>query len=167
MKATTFAVVVSLPLSIFAQSPSPTADEKFQRLASAYIEEELASNPERATELGDHRFDDILTDYSHASRDRILAAQKQFKIEAGALDPAQLSQTNNVDLRILKDSIDNRIFDLEELKDADWNPLVYNQSLANSLYLLVARDFDSKEKRIPNLMARSHRDGDRTNPGRD
>jgi hypothetical protein len=121
----------------------------------------------RATELGDHRFDDILTDYSHALRDRILAAQKQFKIEASALDPAQLSQTNNVDFRILKDSIDNRIFDLEELKDADWNPLVYNQSLANSLYLLVARDFDSPEKRIPNLMARPHRDGDRTNPGRD
>ncbi|HEY8650052.1 MAG TPA: DUF885 domain-containing protein [Chthoniobacterales bacterium] len=154
MKATTFAVVVSLPLSIFAQSPSPTADEKFQQLASAYIEEELASNPERATELGDHRFDDILTDYSHASRDRILAAQKQFKIKASALDPAQLSQTNNVDFRILKDSIDNRIFDLEELKDADWNPLVYNQSLANSLYLLVARDFDSPEKRIPNLKGR-------------
>jgi len=154
MKPTTFAVVVSLPLSIFAQSPSPTADEKFQQLASAYIEEELASNPERATELGDHRFDDILTDYSHASRDRLLAAQKQFKIKASALDPAQLSQTNNVDFRILKDSIDNRIFDLEELKDADWNPLVYNQSLANSLYLLVARDFDSPEKRIPNLKGR-------------
>ena len=154
MKPTTFAVVVSLPLSIFAQSPSPTADEKFQQLASAYIEEELASNPERATELGDHRFDDILTDYSHASRDRILAAQKQFKIKASALDPAQLSQTNNVDFRILKDSIDNRIFDLEELKDADWNPLVYNQSLANSLYLLVTRDFDSPEKRIPNLKGR-------------
>jgi uncharacterized protein (DUF885 family) len=154
MKATTFAVGVSLPLSIFAQSPSPTADEKFQQLASAYIEEELASNPERATELGDHRFDDILTDYSHASRDRILAAQKQFKIEASTLDPAKLSQTNNVDFRILKDSIDNRIFDLEELKDADWNPLVYNQSLANSLYLLVARDFDSPAKRILNLKAR-------------
>jgi uncharacterized protein (DUF885 family) len=80
-------------LSIFAQSPSPSAspttDERFQQLASAYIEEELGSNPEQATDLGDHRFDDILTDYSHASRDRILAAQKQFKIEAGALDQAR------------------------------------------------------------------------------
>jgi uncharacterized protein (DUF885 family) len=141
MKATTFAVAVSLPLSIFAQSPSPSAspttDEKFQQLASAYIEEELGSNLEQATELGDHRFDDILTDYSPASRVRILAAQKQFKIEASALDLVKLSQTNNVDLRILKDSIDNRIFDLEELKDVDWNPLVYNQSLANSLYLVA------------------------------
>ena len=148
-------------MSIFAQtSPSPSAssssspDEKFQQLAAAYIEAELASNPEQATELGDHRFDDVLTDYAHSTRERILAAQKQFKIEADTIDPTKLSQTNNVDLRIMKDSIDNRIFDLEELKDADWNPLVYNQSLANSLYLLVARDFDSPEKRIPNLKAR-------------
>jgi uncharacterized protein (DUF885 family) len=158
MKAITFAAVLSLPLSIFALSPSPsaspTADEKFQKLASAYIEAELSANPEQATELGDHRFDDLLSDYSHATRDRILAAQKQFKIEANTLDASKLSATNSVDLRILKDSIDNRIFELEELKDADRDPLVYMQSLANSLYLLVARDFDSPEKRIPNLRAR-------------
>jgi uncharacterized protein (DUF885 family) len=160
MKKVILTVVLSFPMSIFAQnSPTPTPapptpDERFQQLASAYIEEELSSNPEQATELGDHRFDDVLTDYSHATRDRILAAQKQFKIEADALDPAKLSATNNIDLRILKDSIDNRIFELEELKEADWNPLVYNQSLANSLYLLVARDFDTPEKRIPNLRQR-------------
>jgi uncharacterized protein (DUF885 family) len=161
MKAIAFAVVLSLPMSTFAQSsPSPSAssssspDEKFQQLAAAYIEAELASNPEQATELGDHRFDDVLTDYAHSTRERILAAQKQFKIEADTIDPTKLSQTNNVDLRIMKDSIDNRIFELTELNDADWNPLVYMQSLANSLYLLVARDFDAPEKRIPNLKAR-------------
>jgi uncharacterized protein (DUF885 family) len=161
MKAIAFAVVLSLPMSIFAQtSPSPSAssssspDEKFQQLAAAYIEAELASNPEQATELGDHRFDDVLTDYAHSTRERILAAQKQFKIKADTIDPTKLSQTNNVDLRIMKDSIDNRIFELTELNDADWNPLVYMQSLANSLYLLVERDFDAPEKRIPNLKAR-------------
>jgi len=139
-----------LPMSIFASSE----DDKFQRLASAYIEAELAANPEEATELGDHRFDDVLTDYSHATRDRILAAQRQFQIEANSIDPTKLSQVNNVDLRILKDEIEKHIFELEELKDADWNPLVYMQSLANSLYLLVARDFDTPEKRIPNLRQR-------------
>ena len=129
MKAINITLALSLPLSIFAQSPSPsaipTADERFQQLASAYIEKELASHPEQATELGDHRFDDILTDYSHVTRDRILAAQKQFQIEANAIDASKLNATNNIDLRILKENIDNRIFELEELKEADWNPLVY------------------------------------------
>src|SRR5437899_4193748 len=61
---------------------------------------------------------------------------------------------NQVDVRLLRDNFDSEIFRLEELREAEWNPLVYNQSLANSLYLLVARDFDSAEKRIPNLRSR-------------
>lgn len=155
MKAIIVSLTLAVSLSILpGKAHAASEDDKFQQLAAAYIEAELASNPEQATELGDHRFDDVLTDYSHATRDRILSAQKQFKIEANSIDPAKLSQTNNVDLRILKESIDNRIFELEELKDADWNPLVYMQSLANSLYLLVARDFDTPEKRIPNLRQR-------------
>ena len=40
------------------------------------------------------------------------------------------------------------------MKEPDWNPLVYNQSVANGLYLLVARDFDSPQSRIPNLRKR-------------
>ena len=155
MKAIKIALAVSLVMPLINSGARANPDDdKFQQMAAAYIEEELASNPEQATELGDHRFDELVTDYSHATRDKILAAQKQFRIELSALDPAKLSGPNSVDLRILKESIDNRIFELEELKEADWNPLVYNQSLANSLYLLVARDFDSPEKRIPNLRKR-------------
>src|SRR5436309_15466631 len=69
-------------------------------------------------------------------------------------DYKQLTGANQVDVRILRDNIDSEIFRLEELREAEWNPLVYNQSLANSLYVLVARDFDSAEKRIPNLRQR-------------
>src|SRR5437899_7357539 len=61
---------------------------------------------------------------------------------------------NQVDVRLLRDNVENEIFRLEELREADWNPLVYNQSLANSLYLLVARNVDSAQKRIPNLRQR-------------
>ena len=70
-------------------------------------------------------------------------------------DLSQLTGANKVDLRLLKDNIDYQIFGLEELKEWEWNPLVYNQSLANSLYLLVARDFAPAEKRIPNLRKRT------------
>src|SRR5213079_1537982 len=56
--------------------------------------------------------------------------------------------------RILKESIDYEIFRGEDLKDPEWNPLVYMQSLANSVYLLVARDFAPPEKRIPSLRQR-------------
>jgi uncharacterized protein (DUF885 family) len=155
IKPVLIAVALSLcAAALPAQAPPASEDEKFQQVAAAYIESELAANPEQATELGDHRFDDVVTDYSHANRDRLLAAEKQFQIEVNSIDPAKLSQVNNVDLRILKDNIEGRIFEMQELNEIDWDPLVYMQSLANGLYLLVARDFDTPEKRIPNLRQR-------------
>ena len=146
------ATVVSLSAANLFASPD---DERFQKLANGYIEQTLQTHPEQATELGDHRFDGRLTDYSAETRAKELASAKQFREKLNAIgNETALSKVNSVDLRILKDSVDYQIFDLEELKDADWNPLTYNQSLANSLYLLVARDFDTPEKRIPNLRKR-------------
>ena len=129
-------------------------DEAFQKIAHDYIEQYLQANPEDATELGDHRFDGQLTDYSSEARAKGLAAQKEFRNKLSAIDGLQLTDANNIDFRILKENIDYQIFRAEELREPEWNPLVYMDSLANSLYLLVARDFASPEQRIPNLRQR-------------
>ena len=154
MKPILFAVALSLLLSIFTANANPKDDE-FEKIAKDYIENYLSSHPEFATELGDHRFDGVLTDYSPETRTRMLANAKQVREALQKFDDyKQLAGSNQVDVRILRDNVEGEIFRLEELREADWNPLVYNQSLANSLYLLVARDFDSAEKRIPNLRQR-------------
>jgi uncharacterized protein (DUF885 family) len=129
-------------------------DDAFQTIAHDYIEQYLRANPEDATELGDHRFDGQLTDYSPEARAKELARQKEFRNKLNAIDGSQLTGANNIDFRILKENIDYQIFRAEELKEPEWNPLVYMDSLANSLYLLVARDFASPEQRIPNLRQR-------------
>ena len=153
MKVITLAVGLSLSLSSLIAKANPMDDE-FQKIAHEYIERELEANPEEATELGDHRFDGRLTDYSPEAQTKELATQKEFRDKLNAIDGSKVTGANNVDFRILKENIDYKIFQAEELKEPDWNPLVYNQSLANSLYLLVARDFAPPEKRIPNLRQR-------------
>jgi len=154
MKAIAITLAVSFVLPLMGVSANPKDDE-FQKIANDYVEGFLAAHPEYATELGDHRFDDQLTDYSAQTRDRLLARAKQFREALMKFnDVSQLTGANQIDVRILRDNIDNEIFELEELKESEWDPLVYMQSLANSLYLLVARDFDSPEKRIPNLRKR-------------
>jgi uncharacterized protein (DUF885 family) len=154
MKILGIAVVLSLSMSLVT-AHSNLKDGEFEKIAHDYVEGMLASHPEYATELGDHRFDDQVTDYSHPNRDRLLARAKQVRDSLQNFeDFSQLTGANQVDVRILRDNVDDEIFELEELKETDWNPLVYNQSLANGLYLLVARDFDSPEKRIPNLRKR-------------
>jgi uncharacterized protein (DUF885 family) len=154
MKMINFLVVLSLSLAFSSVLANPKDDE-FEKIAKDYVENFLSSRPEFATELGDHRFDGLLTDYSPATRARVLANAKQVREALKKFDDyKQLTGANQVDVRILRDNVDSEIFRLEELREADWNPLGYNQSLANSLYLLVARDFDSAEKRISNLRQR-------------
>src|SRR5262249_30156375 len=152
MKIPGVAAVV-LSSSILSVLATPQ-DDAFQKIAHDYIEQYLRANPEDATDLGDHRFDGQLTDYSTEARAKELATLKEVRDKLNAIDGSQLTGANNVDFRILKENIDYEIFRGEELKEPTWNPLVYMQSLANSLYLLVARDFASPEQRIPNLRQR-------------
>jgi uncharacterized protein (DUF885 family) len=148
-------IAAAAALSLSTSSTfAASQDDAFQKVAHDYVEQYLRANPEQATELGDHRFDGELADYSSEARAKDLGTQKQFRDKLNAIDGSQLTGANNIDFRILKENIDYEIFRAEELKEPKWNPLVYMQSLANSLYLLVARDFAPAEKRIPNLRQR-------------
>ena len=148
-------IALALPLAVSILNASATSqDEAFQKIAHDYVEQYSRANPEQATELGDHRFDGDLTDYSSEAQAKDLATQKEFRDKLNAIDRSQLTGANNVDFRILKESIDYEIFRGEELKEPVWDPLVYMQSLANSLYLLVARDFAPAEQRIASLRQR-------------
>src|SRR5436189_1350408 len=148
-------IAAGLVLSLaMLNAAATTKDDACEKIAHDYVEQYLRANPEDATELGDHRFDGQLTDYSPEARAKDLSTQKEFRDKLNAVDGSQLTGANNIDFRILKENIDYQIFQVEELKEPEWNPLVYMQSLANSLYLLVARDFALAEKRIPNLRQR-------------
>src|SRR5229473_1683864 len=121
MKVITLAVGLSLSLSILGAKANPKDDE-FQKIANDYVEGFLAAHPEYATELGDHRFDDQLRDYSPQTRDRLLARAKQFREALKKFaDLSQLTGANQIDAQILRDNIDNEIFELEELKESDWD----------------------------------------------
>src|SRR4051794_26362460 len=75
------------------------ADDKFQKVAGDYIQSLLETNPEYATELGDHRFDDRLTDYSEAVVAKELRGAKQIRQELEQFnDLSQLTGANKVDV---------------------------------------------------------------------
>src|SRR5215216_5752329 len=107
------AVLLLSILNTFATSQ----DDTFQKVAHDYVERYLRANPEQATELGDHRFDGELTDYSAGARAKDLATQKEFRDKLNAIDSSQLTGANNIDFRILEGNIDYEIFRAEELKE--------------------------------------------------
>jgi len=154
MKLVTY--LIAGAVSLIATNLFATAeDDRFQKLAKDYIEGMLQVSPEYATSLGDHRFDDKLSDYSDEAEAKELKRAKDFRQQLEAFnDLTKLTGPNRVDVRLLKDNIDNEIFGIEELKERSWNPLMYNESLADSVYLLVARDFAPPEKRAASIKAR-------------
>src|SRR5205085_295387 len=145
-------VALALPLH---RASATAEDTNFEKIARDYIEGLLQTHPEYATELGDHRFDDKVTDYSDEAVAKELARAKHFRQQLEQFnDLKQLNDGNRVDVRLLKDNIDNEIFGMEELKEREWDPLVYMQSLANGLYLIVARDFAPAPQRAASLRKR-------------
>ena len=133
---------------------SSSADAAFEKLARASIEELLVTHPETATTLGDHRFDDRLTDYSAAAR---AAEEKSLRAQLGALqqiDAAALTGANRVDAQILRLNLEAALFQLTEERPFEWNPLSYNDSLAGSVYALTVREFAPAEQRLRNVIRR-------------
>ncbi|MFL6582897.1 MAG: DUF885 domain-containing protein [Chthoniobacterales bacterium] len=154
MKRITLAVAVCVAFPFGGAFATPQ-DTQFEKLAKDYIEGLLQTNPEYATQLGDHRFDDRLSDYSDEAVAKELARAKQFRQQLDQFnDLKQLSDANKVDVRLLKDNVDNEIFGLEELRERESDPLLYMESLANSLYLIEAREFAPARQRAASLRKR-------------
>lgn len=129
-----------------------TADQRFEALANKYIAEYLKINPEAATRLGEHKYDNLLNDYSLEGIKKERALTQEYLDKLGKIDFAKLSKTNNVDARILKHSLEAAIFQTDELRGYEWNPTFYNAG--GAINDLISRDFAPLKTRLMNAKAR-------------
>lgn len=130
------------------------ADEAFETLARGAIEELLVTNPEAATELGDHRFDARLSDYSAEARGEAEAALQRELAALAKIDRAGLTGANRIDAQILKLNLEGELFELTEERPYAWNPLSYNGSLADSVYGFTVRESLPAEQRLRSVISR-------------
>jgi uncharacterized protein (DUF885 family) len=126
-------------------------DDTFTQVANGFLDDHLSRHPDAATELGDHRFDAHLPDVSSSA----LAGERRSLDEWLARLDAEvgsLGAEHQVDAAILRNSIERRIFELDELRDDTWDPLVGNPGRA--LYMLLAREFAPLPDRLESLAGR-------------
>ena len=128
------------------------ADQEFAMLAVEYLDDRAERHPELATGLGDHRFDDRLADPSQAARDDERRSLDRWTARLGAVDVTALSAEHRVDAAMLADSVARRIFELDELAEHTWNPLLANPGRA--IYQLLARDFAPLPDRLTSVAGR-------------
>jgi uncharacterized protein (DUF885 family) len=137
---------------ILSNASIESADKRFEALAKKYIEQLLEMNPETATNLGDHRFDNRLDDYSLKGVERDRAFNQKYLKALGAIPAARLSQVNSVDYRIMRNRLEYNLFQLEELREYEWNPLRYN--IGGAIYALISRDFAPLKERMLSVKER-------------
>ncbi|MFL6115472.1 MAG: DUF885 domain-containing protein [Catenulispora sp.] len=116
-----------------------TSDSTFERLAAVILDGLWDRHPDWAGELGLHEYDARLPDHSAEG----LAAQSAWLAErAGDLagiDTATLSVQNRADAAILATQLAVMRFQIDELREREWNPAEANPGVA--LYTLLARDY--------------------------
>jgi len=128
------------------------ADLEFARLASEYLDDRSERHPELATGLGDHRFDDRLADPSAAALADERRALDGWAAQLDALDFGVLAAEHRVDAAMMADSVARRVFELDELAEHTWNPLLANPGRA--IYQLLARDFAPLPDRLASVAGR-------------
>ena len=125
---------------------------RFHALAEDAVEDLLRLDPEWATDLGDHRFDDQLTDMSEDGLAGAAATLADHRDELDSLDAAELEPADAVDAQILRSGLDRRLFGLQQLREHAWNPLPWLPGEA--IYLLLSRDTGPVEDRLRALGGR-------------
>ncbi len=123
-----------------------SADKQFETLSQKYFEQYLASHPETATQLGDHRFDTRSSDMSLTGVAADIQLYRDTLIALENISAAQLSPAYSIDQRILRGDLESSLLSLEVIKDHEWNPLGYNP--ANGIYVLLARNYAPLSKRL-------------------
>jgi uncharacterized protein (DUF885 family) len=135
-------------------SSVPTNDTAFTAVADEYLEDLYKRQPTQATFLGIHKYDDRLDDYSRQAVTDAVAAARQFRERAAAIDPKTLSQSNQLDREQLLHAIDSRLLTLEVIRPWAKDPDTYSSGLTNTAYIMIKRAFAPPEVRLRQLIAR-------------
>ncbi|MFC8846136.1 MULTISPECIES: DUF885 domain-containing protein [unclassified Micromonospora] len=126
--------------------------EAFVPLAERIVEALLESRPGLATSAGEHRYDDRLPDLS---TDALAADRAMLKDAADALselDPDSLDTDESVDHALLTALVDRALFESDEIRSHEWDPLRHNPGPL--LHALLARPYAPADVRLTSLAGR-------------
>ncbi|MFL6278848.1 MAG: DUF885 family protein, partial [Vicinamibacterales bacterium] len=136
------------------ERPAASQDAPFTAVAGEYLDDIFRRQPTQATDLGIHKYDDRLEDYSRQGVMDAIAAARRFRDRANAIDPSALSADTELDREQLLHAIDSRILMLAVVrpwaKDAD----SYSSGVTNTAYVMIKRRFAPPEERLRKLIAR-------------
>ena len=127
---------------------------EFYRHAAKFIDRFMEEVPVAATQLGDHRFDDRLADYSKAALDRQQREIKDALQEFESFDTASFDVDARIDHRLMVQIAKSALRSFEKFKEHVRNPGTYSDECMGGVFLLLIREFAPLEERLEKVLGR-------------
>lgn len=125
---------------------------EFVPLAEHIVDAILETDPVLASYAGDHRFDALLPDLSPGAVAGRVAMLRDAADALSGIDPDGFGEQDKVDHAILSAVVERGMFELGDVREHEWNPLVHNPGPL--LHTLLARPFAPAEERLRSLGGR-------------
>ena len=109
-----------------APTTAPAPARALADLVQQYLDGLFAAKPHLAMFMGDHRFDGVHADLSPDALAARGAALRSQRDTLAAIDRAALSAEERIDADILRDGIDLELLYLDEIRDWEWDPRLYD-----------------------------------------
>jgi uncharacterized protein (DUF885 family) len=146
-----FLFVISVAAPALAETAS-APDRAFRAQVTQFIEAEMQLYPERATRLGDHRFDDRVDDLTSNGIGQVISHAKEWLALFGADDRKSLSPANEADREWLMAHADGELLWTEQVRSYRRDPEIYLPT--SSINGLIKREFAPAEARMRSVAAR-------------
>jgi uncharacterized protein (DUF885 family) len=146
------ALIFAARMMAFADEPE---EAKLNSFFKNYLEENFRQQPLAATQLGDHRFDNLLDDISPDARKGWLAlARKTLDELPRAVNYKNLSRNAQIDFEIFRHELETQIWLAKNTHPFEEDPRTYGAYLNDSVYLLLTQSTLPNETNISNCLAR-------------
>ncbi len=147
-------VVVTVTLILGYLVLSSATEQRFHRLSDEYLEWYFQTNPVKAMQLGVHRYDDRLSDYQPHDVTECLEDLLIFRSKFESLNQSDMDLNDAIDCQLILDAISRQVFELSELEEWTWNPLVYTTEIQQGLEGIMRENYPLVDQRVKNLSAR-------------
>ncbi len=144
------ALVLFMLTSVFANGDE-AADASFRKIADEFLEGHFRARPLIGVSLGLHEFDGLAPDCSPAALDAERKRLHDYDARLAAFaERKSLSASSEFDYQTLRLVIRNELFQFEESREFEKNPMTYAEAFDFNVYL--KRDFAPLAERLRSIV---------------
>jgi len=129
-------------------------EKEFYRRTEEWLDRLMEANPVLATELGDHRFDDKLGDYSLSALQAQIDQIKGFEAELDRFETGGWPSDAQIDHALVMTILKSFVRDFERRETHRRNPGEYIDATTGGVILLIMKEFAPLPERLASILGR-------------